>query len=427
MNRDRRIKQGGVRATRAATRATDPTPNHAPTTLSVIIVTVAVSVSALLGLSQAAVSATTSHGDRALTSVAVTADQVEFTGALTSFARLPGLAEGSTSDLEPSDLEPVPTTISDSGRTATHSASSTVTTIPDRENSTAGEAAGTATTAVDTSTTAPPTTSGEPSTTSVPTVQTDNARMAVRPWKPISAADFRRYVDERHLSTVEYVTPGLVHGTIVSDDQRINIVLVHRSATAPMRVSPAGRGPEPVGAWAREIGATAGVNGNWYEPFDGPAVSDGQAYGGADHGYTAVFGFTHDGDLVADHHHKLHETVDPRIAEAVSGHPTLIHRGSATTDFGNDPTFVTRHPRTVIGVTATVDVLILVTVDGRSSDATGMTGAETTRLMTRLGAFDAVMLDGGGSSAMWIAGKGIVNRPADPGRAVGNQIAVFGR
>ena len=70
--------------------------------------------------------------------------------------------------------------------------------------------------------------------------------------------------------------------------------------------------------------------------------------------------------------------------------------------------------------------VILVTVDGRRSDASGMTGAETARLLRRLGAYDAVMLDGGGSSAMWVAGKGVVNNPSDPGRAVGNQIAVFG-
>ena len=251
--------------------------------------------------------------------------------------------------------------------------------------------------------------------------------MAVREWRPVSNASFRRFVETRGFTTVEYITPGLVHGTIVENNQSINVVLVHRSATASMRVSPVDRGREQVGDWAKGIGATAGINANWYNPWDGPAVAGGRVYGGSDHGYTALFGFTADGDLVADHHHKVHDRVDPRVVEAVSGHPTLIHRGIPTTDFGGDLTFTDRHPRTAIGVSATVDVLILVTVDGRRSTAAGMTGAETARLLQRLGAHDAVMLDGGGSSAMWIAGKGIVNRQSEPGRAVGNQIAVFGR
>lgn len=251
--------------------------------------------------------------------------------------------------------------------------------------------------------------------------------MAIRPWRPVPHAAFRRFVEARDFTTVDYVTPALVHGTIAEGDQHVNVVLVHRSATSPMRVSPVDRSPEPVGQWARAIGATAAINANWYNPFDGPAVSAGRVYGGADHGYTALFGFTADGDLVADHHHKIHDHVDPRVVEAVSGHPTLVHRGTPTTDFGADPTFSERHPRTAIGVSASVDVLILVTVDGRRADAAGMTGAETTTLLQRLGAHDAVMLDGGGSSGMWIAGKGIVNRQSDSGRAVGNQVAVFGR
>jgi exopolysaccharide biosynthesis protein len=47
--------------------------------------------------------------------------------------------------------------------------------------------------------------------------------------------------------------------------------------------------------------------------------------------------------------------------------------------------------------------------------------------MADLGAGHAVMLDGGGSSAMWIENRGVVNTQSDPGRRVGNQIAIFGR
>lgn len=366
-----------------------PVGTHQRTTLSFLLATVAVASSAFLGLDRAAASATAIDEIR-IESSALPIDRGR--------ADSPNPSDETTPVAEPSTATtPVEAT---QGTTATTSTTTTTTT---------------------TMQTAKPTTA--PATATVVTPHT----MAIREWRAVSQASFQGFVEARGFTTVEYITPALVHGTIVGNDQRVNVVLVHRSATTPMRVSPAHRGREPVGEWARAVGATAGINANWYNPFDGPAVSDGRVYGGSDHGYTALFGFTAAGDLVADHHHKIHDRVDPRVVEAVSGHPTLVHRGTPTTDFGTDPTFTERQPRTVIGVSRSVDVLILVAVDGRRADARGMTGAETTSLMQRLGAHDAVMLDGGGSTAMWISGKGIVNRQSDPGRAVGNQLAVFGR
>ncbi|MDH3302011.1 MAG: phosphodiester glycosidase family protein [Acidimicrobiia bacterium] len=381
------------------------------TTLSFLLATIAVATGAFVGLGQAAASATTADSiradegasaphavelDPAHPALRVDAPAVASENLLVALGQLERLPE-------PVDSPPpvsVPTTMATSIESSDSGGDPSPSLVAPVEQS--------STTTSTTVAPAPPDT------------------MAIREWRPISAASFRRFVEARNFTTTDYLTSGLVHGTIVQDDQSINVVLVHRSATSPMRVSPGDRGREPVGEWARSIGATAGINANWYNPFDGPAVSGGWIYGGSDHGYTALFGFTADGDLVADHHHKIHDRVDPRVVEAVSGHPTLIHRGTPSTDFGSDPTFTGRNPRTAIGVSGTVDVLILVTVDGRRGAAVGMTGAETTRLLERLGAHDAVMLDGGGSSAMWIAGKGIVNRQSEPGRAVGNQIAVFG-
>ncbi len=247
----------------------------------------------------------------------------------------------------------------------------------------------------------------------------------------LSPAQFQGFVADRQRAetdpVTDAITEAMVHLRIAADGQRINVVYAHLSATRPPRVSPAGRGRSTVGTWADEIGADAAVNGNWYAPWDGPAVAGGQVYGGTDHGYTSLFGFTESGDVVVEHHREINDGVDPRIVEGLSGHPTLVHRGQRTTDFGTDPTFLNRHPRTAIGLDASGDVLILVTVDGRSTRARGMTGDETAQLLERLGAHDAVMLDGGGSSTMWIAGRGVVNDPSGSLRAVGNQIAVFGR
>ena len=255
---------------------------------------------------------------------------------------------------------------------------------------------------------------------------TESASGGLRERLPITAAEFDRWVAGRGLAPLDRITDSLVHGRLDGDRQRVNVVYVHRSATRDLRVSPGDRGRATVGSWAAEIGADVAINGNWYAPWDGPAVSGGRVYGGTDHGYTALFGVTADGDVVVEHHREVNDRVDPRVVEGVSGHPTLIHRGRRTTDFGTDPTFLDRNPRTAIGLDASGDILILVTVDGRSSRARGMTGDETARLLERLGADDAVMLDGGGSTTMWIAGRGVVNRPSGRLRAVGNQVAAFG-
>ena len=71
-----------------------------------------------------------------------------------------------------------------------------------------------------------------------------------------------------------------------------------------------------------------------------------------------------------------------------------------------------RHPRTAIGMTEK-NHLIAVVVDGRSSEAHGMSTEELAVLMQVLGYTDAMNLDGGGSSTAWVKNRGVVNYPSD--------------
>jgi exopolysaccharide biosynthesis protein len=74
-----------------------------------------------------------------------------------------------------------------------------------------------------------------------------------------------------------------------------------------------------------------------------------------------------------------------------------------------------RHPRTCACVTKE-DELLLITVDGRNDMAQGMTLHELTYLSRMLGCKDAINLDGGGSTTMYIKGQpfdGVVNFPCD--------------
>jgi exopolysaccharide biosynthesis protein len=73
-----------------------------------------------------------------------------------------------------------------------------------------------------------------------------------------------------------------------------------------------------------------------------------------------------------------------------------------------------RHPRTAIGLKG--NKLILITVDGRRSESQGMNLHELTNILKWYGCEDAMNLDGGGSTAMYIRDQphnGIVNYPSD--------------
>jgi len=74
-----------------------------------------------------------------------------------------------------------------------------------------------------------------------------------------------------------------------------------------------------------------------------------------------------------------------------------------------------RHPRTAIG-TRGRNRILLITIDGRTESAAGMTLGELSDLMISLKCRDVVNLDGGGSTTMWIRNEpynGIVNMPCD--------------
>jgi exopolysaccharide biosynthesis protein len=74
-----------------------------------------------------------------------------------------------------------------------------------------------------------------------------------------------------------------------------------------------------------------------------------------------------------------------------------------------------RHPRTALGKCGNNKV-ILITLDGRTDQSKGMTLAELTNFMISLKCNDAINLDGGGSTTMWISGEpfdGVVNMPCD--------------
>lgn len=103
------------------------------------------------------------------------------------------------------------------------------------------------------------------------------------------------------------------------------------------------------------------------------------------------------------------------VDDAVGGGPNLVSAGVSDvtlTDEGFDSSYAAKNPRTAVGYTTSNKVLF-VTVDGRTSAGVGMTLSELSSYMINLGCYEAMNLDGGGSTDMWVSGVGVVNTPSD--------------
>lgn len=109
-------------------------------------------------------------------------------------------------------------------------------------------------------------------------------------------------------------------------------------------------------------------------------------------------------------------SVSPQCKDALASGPLLISDGRPRTSWPESSFFTGRHPRTVIGIGSDRRIYLIV-IDGRNgTHASGTTIAETTELCRLLGLRDALNLDGGGSSTLWLCGKGVVSHPSDNGR-----------
>ncbi|MFM7719020.1 MAG: phosphodiester glycosidase family protein, partial [Actinomycetota bacterium] len=105
------------------------------------------------------------------------------------------------------------------------------------------------------------------------------------------------------------------------------------------------------------------------------------------------------------------------VLDLAGGEPLLVSRGAARTDPSCDTDYCGPNPRTAAGYTSDGRLLI-VTVDGRQAGfSVGMGLDDLAHLLLQLGAEGAVNLDGGGSTTMWVEGRGVVNRPSNAGNA----------
>jgi exopolysaccharide biosynthesis protein len=143
------------------------------------------------------------------------------------------------------------------------------------------------------------------------------------------------------------------------------------------------------------------------------------------------FAIQKDGKAVIGDQEK-YALIKNNIQEAVGGRVTLIKEGAVIPQ-----TNTTLEPRTCIGVNEAGNKVYMLVVDGRNFHySNGMNYADLGKFMKALGAYDAINLDGGGSSTFFIRntpdfteGRFVIrNWPTDNGgqeRAVANGLLII--
>jgi hypothetical protein len=195
-----------------------------------------------------------------------------------------------------------------------------------------------------------------------------------------------------------------------------------------------------------EFGVQIAVNGDGFSPWWSNSPADYYPHAGdpvTPLGFSASKGKVYwlgknEGDvgieptLYISRRNALSFNIRPdRLSNAISGDRMLVVKGEVVPDLDD----VELDPRTAIGINRNGRYLYIVVVDGRQpfySD--GATFAELAELLRKQGAFMAMSLDGGGSSALVVEGKDglprILNTPIDnyiPGRErpVGNHLGIY--
>ena len=242
--------------------------------------------------------------------------------------------------------------------------------------------------------------------------------------------------------TTNHPFPGVVYyrETRSNPPTRLFVAEIElTNSSIRLRVAPGGPDPDGPGRWqttlmtptrialrerfdlvvnghffdARGVKDAEGTNSNYradlWATVNGPAVTDGRIWSVTTNRWPCL--------VVHEDRSVTIEMLDQPAAgdwEVVAGNTMLVREGTAIPHQNR-----ARHPRTAVGLDANRTRLILMVVDGRKpAIAVGMNYEELAVEMLHLGCYEALNLDGGGSSVMAVRdGAGntfhIVNEPSD--------------
>lgn len=251
-----------------------------------------------------------------------------------------------------------------------------------------------------------------------------------------------------YTTTVTTPYPGVTHTVYVDASVPLRIHVAAIDVTSQelyLAATLTGDRGQTVSDWANCARGTSGcttsdvaINGDLFTPSG--YVPAGLAIGGtkpwpdaaSDNATEGWFAFGRPGDVNAVQLSTPSDVEMPpamlAVEGAVGGRALLVQSGMVMTDYdAADPTEPFRSaPRTAVGLDEAGHTLYFVVVDGDQQASLGMTAEELGWFLQGLGVTDALELDGGGSSTMYIRKEGgVVNAPSDGvQRPVANHLGV---
>lgn len=208
-----------------------------------------------------------------------------------------------------------------------------------------------------------------------------------------------------------------------------------------LRVSMPGERGRTVPGWATRVGADVAINGDYFSHHTllplGPSRGAGLWWTNPAREHRDALFVARQGERVqlidgslsdrVELWRDVRRRIDPRWTEVLAARERILVRGETRLSPAIQGV-VARHPRTALGLADDGRTLVLLVVDGRWSASAGLNATELAVLIRELGATEAVKLDGGGSSTLFFAGLGVVNRPSDGApRRVANHLGVLVR
>ena len=223
---------------------------------------------------------------------------------------------------------------------------------------------------------------------------------------------------------------GLVHKQaqikgLFNSVQSINLIEIPRASKRKIGIA-GNEGMKRTSLQATEKGAVAAINGTYYNMKEGNSVC---FYKIGD----TVIDTTTDGEFksrvngairekrgkieIIEWSKPIEQGYKKSKGTVLASGPIMLDNGKRSDWSACSKSFIeTRHPRSAI-YTKDDGTVVFITVDGRSAgNADGMSIPELAYLVKILGGDDAINLDGGGSTTLWLKGapnNGVLNYPTD--------------
>jgi len=225
-----------------------------------------------------------------------------------------------------------------------------------------------------------------------------------------------------------YALAGNARVEMFGGVQHISIIKYNAKKYSTEIFTSNGKEADITSALAKKAGATIAINASYFSGDLMPVtfVKDG----GKECGFVkAIEPHRMRGMLMFSKNGKSMDiqTVEPqKYTEATKDYPEAIISGPLLIEEGIVPDYTgkvtesawesfygKRHPRTIIGYDKD-GYFWMIVIDGRSEgNADGANIAEASMICSCLGLYEAINLDGGGSSTIWSKETGVINHPTD--------------